>query len=121
MTPTLNFDDREYTACKQGLTFHALLHITHKKTRLPVDYSTASFKMQIKDNYDTPVIVELSTANNRIYVDSNYDINLFISASDTALLPHGTYLYDIIVENSGNKDTLLAGVFLIKRTVTQND
>jgi len=90
------------------------------KTGAKIDVSLYSAKMQIRKNYDEPVIVELSTDNGRIQVDSNNDFGLFLESEITDLILPGTYLYDLLLEDiiSGDRFRLIQGEITVSPRVT---
>jgi len=114
----LDFDDRIAVHCKQGTTFVYNFSYTDK-TGVNAIQNTSTLKMQVRDNYNGKLIAELSTENGRISVDSNYEVQLYISHSDTASMPFGNYIYDLIMTDGNIKTPLMSGVFKITQSVTK--
>lgn len=114
----INFTDNGFGSCKQGLTFHKVISIKDKETRLPIDYSLHTLKMSLRDNYEKSIIATFSTDSGNIYIDSNNEINILISASDTANIPNGKYLYSLISVLNDEKDLIFEGVFEVEESIT---
>jgi hypothetical protein len=103
----------------QGTTFQ--LKPVWKIGGVPVNLTNYSADMQVRYATDTALIVELSTSGSGATIDAaDGRINLYISATDTAALPAGTYQYDLNLTNNtdGTVYKILQGVFIVNASVT---
>jgi tRNA threonylcarbamoyladenosine modification (KEOPS) complex Pcc1 subunit len=103
----------------KGTTFQ--LKPVWKIGGVPVNLSGYTADMQVRYATDSSIIVELSTSNGRITIDSaDGRVNLYISATDTAALPAGTYQYDLNLTNTADSTVykILQGTFIIAASVT---
>lgn len=77
--------------------------------------------MQVRAAADTSVIVELSTANGRIVITPSAGrITLTLTATETAALAAGTYMYDLNITAPDSTVTkILQGAFVVSNSVTQ--
>ena len=77
--------------------------------------------MQVRAAADTSVIVELSTSNGRIVITPSAGrITLTLTATQTAALAAGTYMYDLNLTAPASTVTkILQGAFVISNSVTQ--
>ena len=85
------------------------------------DLTGATAVGQVRDKVTSSgVVLELSTTNSGIIIDGpNGIITLFATVSGTSNIPVGTYVYDVLVTQSGITSRTLAGNFYVSRTVTQ--
>lgn len=94
-------------------SFTQLLHFKDKLTGDPIDYTGATFRMQIRQNISaTAVLLELTTANSRILSTNlaNGDITLVLTAVLTGALTVPAAVYDLLVDlPSGQIDRILEG------------
>jgi hypothetical protein len=103
----------------QGYTFNT--SPAWKINNSYVNVTGYSAKMQVRQAVtSTSVILEMSTANGRIVAgttDGKFTITL--SATNSAALPPGNYIYDLdITSPSGTTTTLLTGGFAVVAQVT---
>ena len=86
----------------------------------PVNIEAYSCRMNVRKSYDLPVEVELSTGNGKISITETNKINLELSATETAALIAGRYLYDIELVNLNNDvERILYGMFTVHAEVTK--
>ncbi len=107
-------------ACEQGATFSREIFWKDERKQ-PVDLTGYTARMQVRARTDaSTTIVELTTANSKITLTpSTGKIALTISASDTASLAAGTYLYDLEMVNGSAVYRLLEGKFEVYAEVTR--
>lgn len=116
-TVILNFNGHDQPECQCGATFDNIFSLSATDLSL-VGYSA---KMQVKKNYNSILIVELSTTNGKIVIDTlNNRLQLKLSASETAALTPGKYLYDLklIKDSDSTAVRLFSGEFVISPGVT---
>jgi hypothetical protein len=80
-------------------------------------------RMQLRTSIDSEdVVIELTTENDRIIIDEEHGIvTLYISDEDTALLPVGSYKYDLeLITASGRVYGPLYGTVKVKAEVTRD-
>lgn len=105
--------------CEQGATFNLPLQWIDA-TGAPVDMTGYSAQMDVRaSKTSAEVLVELSTANGRISLDSAGNITLSISATDTATLIPGQYVYDLELTNGSSVERLIEGAFVVDGEVTR--
>ena len=85
----------------------------------PVNIESYSCRMKVRKSYDLPVELDLSTANSKISITETNKINLELSASETAGISSGRYLYDIELINDGDVERVLYGMFTVYAEVTK--
>lgn len=104
---------------EQGATFSLPL-VYQDSTGTPVDLTTYTAILQVRENPASPVIVELSTSNGGITLGGVLGtITLFLSAVATSLLPAGEFFYDLKLHPGVAGERLLEGAFTIRAQVTQ--
>jgi hypothetical protein len=87
---------------------------------LPVNLTGATALMQVRTAIGVdPVVIELSNANNRITLSSVGVITMHIDADDVALIPPGTYLYDLFITIGTEPEQILRGKFQVRPSVTE--
>jgi hypothetical protein len=110
---------RARQACEQGSTFRKLLTYKNSCDGSPIDVSGYTAKMQLRTEADSSTVVfELSSANGRISITGN-QITLSIADTDTATIPDGRYVYDLVLHSTGVSTRLLEGYFDVKTDVTR--
>lgn len=80
-------------------------------------------RMQLRSSIDSAdVVLELTTENDRIIIDADHGIvTLYIADEDTALLPVGSYKYDLeLITASGRVYGPLYGTVKVKGEVTRD-
>jgi hypothetical protein len=110
--------------CNQGATFTRTLTWTDsaKKAR---DLTGYTARMQVRSSVESSsVIVELTTVNGKITLGTTTDtkgqVTLLLSATTTAALTPGQYVYDLELVSAGGEVTrLLEGNFVVKAEVTR--
>lgn len=93
-----------------------------KINSVPVNVTGYTARMQIRRSIaSTDKLIELTTENGRITVDGvNGMFTLYISPTDTAALPSGTWVYDFeVFAPNGTTTTLLEGGFVIDPQVSR--
>jgi hypothetical protein len=114
----LNFDGVQSQLCEQGATFSKILSLKDTNNVI-IDVTGYDFKMQVRKNYSEDLITELSTDNGLIDIDSDGRVVLTLSATATALLAPGNYLYDIKMTDLSSVVTrILEGRFVVKAQIT---
>ena len=85
------------------------------------DLSGYTARMQIRENYDTPVVVECTTENGGITLDANGGLELFISDTQTAAIPFikGKYDIEIIEMATGYITRIIMGDVVNSLEVTK--
>jgi hypothetical protein len=106
----------------QGTTWSQV--VVWKVGQPPVAVNLAGFsaRMQIRTGYATPsAAIELSTSNGRISLNAGTGvITLSLSATETATLEAGRYVYDLEMTSSGGEVTrLLGGMLIVSPEVTR--
>ena len=111
---TLNF------TIEQGATFNLLL--TWEIDTVPVNLTGYTGRLAARvDVEDTEVILSLTTSNGGITLGGSAGtISLDQTATQTALLPAGTYVYDLeLVSTNSTVTRLVQGELLISPEVTR--
>lgn len=104
-------------ACEQGATF-ALSIEWRDSTGALVDLSGRTARMQVRASKSaSTTVLELTTENGRIALTTS--IALSISATTTAALTPGAYVYDLEVVNGAEVVRLLEGSFVVSGEVTR--
>jgi len=85
----------------------------------PVNIESYSCRMKVRKSYELPVVIDISTANNKITITETNKINLNLTATETAALIAGRYLYDIELVNTPDVERILFGVFTVLPEVTK--
>ena len=106
---------------EQGATFNKQL--VWKENGTPLDLSGYTARMQVKKTpKSTTNILDLTTSNGGIVIDgANGKVTLIVSATDSAALKAGSYVYDLELEETATSDVtrLLQGCFEINAEVTK--
>ena len=102
----------------KGATFN--LNPVWKIGGIAVNLTGFTADMQVRQFVDTGIITEMSTANGHIVIDGpRGQINITLSASETAALPAGQYMYDLnVTDTGGTVFKILQGAFVINASVT---
>lgn len=102
----------------QGTTF--TLAPVWKIDGLPVNLSGYTADMQVRAATDQPIIIELSTANGRAVINGALgQVTLTLTATETAALAEGTYMYDLNFTAPNTTVTkILTGNFTVQASVT---
>jgi DNA/RNA endonuclease YhcR with UshA esterase domain len=105
--------------CPQGATFNKVL--TYSIDGEPVDLTTYSARMQVREKYTSKTfIVSLTTQNNGIVLgDDEGTIEVYISDETTSTFPAKDYVYDIELISSGEVYRLIEGKFIVTPEVTR--
>lgn len=104
--------------CPQGSTFD--LTMTYYVDDEPVNLTTYSAKMQVRENYSSSnVIVELSSDNDLITLHSDGRIVLTISDHVTEGFIAKDYVYDLELGQNGNVHRIIEGKFVVTPEVTR--
>lgn len=109
------------SACEQGSTFRRRLTLKDSEGAL-VDLSGYTARMQVRAKVESSaVIASLTTENGRITIGgTDGTITLLLSATETAALPAGGYVYDLeIVNGLSDVVRLLEGQFIVSGNVTR--
>lgn len=103
MQTTLNFDGYMEQSLKQGVSFEKILTMRDSNGN-PVNLTGYTAKMKIKRSTKSETIYELNTTNNRIQLGgTSGNITLTLTAAETASVPFGRYIYDLILTDSLGK------------------
>ena len=105
---------------EQGATFNLLLTWKINGTAVNLTNYTARLAARV-DVEDTEVILSLTTSNGGITLGGTLGtISLDQTATQTTLLPAGTYVYDLeLIAGSGTVTRLVQGELLISAEVTR--
>lgn len=107
--------------CDQGATFKRTITWTNQ-ARVPYNLTGYTARMQVRSTIDSStVILELTTANSRISLGGTAGtVNLLVSATTTAALTPGLYVYDLeLVSGGGEVTRLIEGNFNVRAEVTR--
>ena len=106
-------------ACYQGATFNKVF--TWEVDAVPVNLTGYTARMQVRSTKDSATtIVSLTTGSGITLGGAAGTITLDLSATATAALPSGVYLYDLeLVSGGGQVTRLLEGKFTISAEVTR--
>lgn len=87
----------------------------------PVNLTGYTARMHVRESYDSDAIVlELTTSNGGITLGGAAGtIMLTVSATETAALPNGYYVYDIELVNGATVERKLKGQVVIDPEVTR--
>lgn len=105
--------------CPQGSTFAKQL--TYSIDNEPVDLTSYSARMQVREKYSSKnFVISLTTENDGITLgNENGTINLYISDENTSLIPAKDYVYDIELISTNEVYRLLEGKFIVTPEVTR--
>jgi hypothetical protein len=110
---------REDLTIEQGATFKQRF-IWQDVSGTPVNLSSASAKMQIRQSpYSDVVLEELSTANDRIVMDADGNIDLQLDPIDNLSLTFTAAVYDILITIDPIITRLVYGKVHLVKPVTQ--
>ena len=103
----------------KGATFKQnILYQDSTGAAIPLTGYTA--RMQIRQSYQSDVLQELTTENGGITITAlTGSIDLLITATDTALLPALTGVYDLEIITGTDVTRLLEGKTIITENVTR--
>lgn len=90
--------------------------------KTPINLTGYTARMQVRPELaSTTVVIELTTANSRIALGGTAGtVTLTVSATDTAALTAGRYVYDLeLVSGTGVVSRLLMGNFVVRGEVTR--
>jgi hypothetical protein len=106
--------------CEQGATFQRIL--TWKDSDGdPINLNGYTAAMQVRDGAcGQTKILEATTGNSKIVLGGALGtITITVSATDTAALPVGEFVYDLELNQSGTVTRLIQGSFTVSREVTK--
>ena len=105
--------------CPQGATFNKQL--TYSIDSVPVDLTTYTARMQVREKYTSKTaVVNLTTENGGITLGGSAGtIDLYISDEVTELIVAKEYVYDIELLSSSEVYRLLEGKFIVTPEVTR--
>lgn len=105
--------------CPQGATFSK--ELTWSIDDSPVDLTTYSAKMQVREKYtSTTKILDLSSSNGDITLGgTDGTILIEINADTTSSLIAKEYVYDLQLESSSVVTRLIEGKFIVSPEVTR--
>lgn len=103
--------------CDQAATFNWQFQIKNDSTPWDLSNYTATMTVRPFVGASTTTIVA-STANGRIALQSQGRVVVNISASDTANLASGRYVYDLVLNSGGTVTRILEGKFVVTGAVT---
>jgi hypothetical protein len=104
----------------QGATF--ALSIVYKDNEgVPINLTGYAAAMQIRDAYDSSAaVLSLNTTTGGIsIVGAEGKINITATASQTAAIPFGEYVYDLEISLSGVVTRVIKGVVSVSPEVTR--
>lgn len=107
--------------CDQGATFSRELKWLDDSAN-PVNLTGYTARMQVRDEADSSTAaLSLTTENSRIALGGTAGtITLLVSATDTAAVTAGEYVYDLeIVSGAGTVTRLIQGCFTVDAEVTR--
>ena len=105
--------------CPQGATFAKQL--TYTIDDVPVDLTTYTARMQVRETYTSKnPVINITTENGGIVLgDESGTIDLYIPSDTTKTISAKTYVYDIELVSSNNVYRLLEGNFIVTPEVTK--
>lgn len=105
--------------CPQGATFSKSL--TYEIGDVPVDLGGYSARLQVRKTHSSKnPVIDINTNNGGITVDENGVIAFIVTATETAQIPSGTYVYDLeIISTNNTISRLIEGKFEITPEVTR--
>ena len=107
--------------CDQGATFNRQLTWLDDSAN-PVNVTGYTARMQVRDGVDgSTALLSLTTENSRISLGGTAGtITLTVSATDTAAVVAGEYVYDLeLVSGAGTVTRLIQGCFVVDAEVTR--
>lgn len=105
--------------CPQGSTFSRTL--TYEIDNTPVNLTGYSARMQVRVDYaTTTTLVSLTSGSGITLGGSAGTITFTITAAASALLPPGSWVYDLeLVSGGGEVTRLIQGEFVVTPEVTR--
>jgi len=105
----------------QGATYSQVINWKTGSTPTFVNTTGFSARIQLRTSYTAAsASLELTTANSRISITNAGVITLSLTATETAALAAGRYVYDLEMVSSGGLVTrLLEGVVTVSPEVTR--
>lgn len=107
--------------CDQGATFSRELAWLDDSSN-PVNLTGYTARMQVRETVESSsALLSLTTENSRISLGgTNGKITLLVSATDTAAVVAGHYVYDLeVVSGLGTVTRLIQGCFTVDAEVTR--
>jgi tRNA threonylcarbamoyladenosine modification (KEOPS) complex Pcc1 subunit len=107
--------------CDQGATFNREITWLDSSAN-PVNLTSYTARMQVRETPDSSaVLLGLTTENNRIALGGTAGkITLTVSATDTAAVSAGEYVYDLeVISSLGTVTRLIQGCFTVDAEVTR--
>lgn len=118
---TITPGEKDFIA-RQGSYFSELLTLTDN-TNTAIDLTGCSFKMQVRKFADSSAVIEefSNDAENIQETDLvNGKITLYLTASQTASLTAGKYVYDLkIIPSTDTAYAIIYGYFTVDEEITQ--
>ena len=105
----------------QGATFSRAITWQDSQA-VPVNLTGYTARMQVRDEVDSAsAALSLTTENSRISLGGTAGtITLLVSATDTAAVAAGEYIYDLeLVSGAGTVTRLIQGCFTVDGEVTR--
>jgi hypothetical protein len=106
--------------CEQGATFSRI--VTYQGADgVPVNLSGYTARLQVRSDYESSIVVlSLTTENGGIALGGAAGtVTLSASATDTAGVSAGDYVYDLELVNGAIVTRLLQGCFVVDAEVTR--
>lgn len=107
---------------EQGATFSTTLTVYNDLAREdPVDLTGYTARMMVRSDYENPTaLIDMTTSNGRIALGGAAGtITLLISATDTAALTKGDYVYDLELVTGSVVTRIIQGKIKVSREVTR--
>jgi hypothetical protein len=102
----------------QGETFRAVL--TWKVNGIPVDLTSYTARMQARKRVSSAAVLDFTEGDAITLGGTNGSITIDVSATDTALIPAGTYVYDLELDSGGSVRKLVEGTITVPAEVTHD-
>jgi hypothetical protein len=105
----------------QGATYSQVINWKTGSAATAVNTTGYTARMQLRTSYSAATAsLELTTANSRIALNNAGVITLSLTATETAALAAGRYIFDLELVSSGGAVTrLLEGVVTVSPEVTR--
>ena len=94
------------------------LALTWKQDGVAVDLTGYTARMQVRLSAKTSTVAEFSTALGTIALTSGGGVTVTISSAASALIPAGSYIYDIDLTTGTTTRTILRGALTVAAQVT---
>ena len=105
---------------KQGSTWRKTFYY-EEEDGTPINLAGFSAKMQIRESYNSPVLITLTTDNSKIIITPvEGKIVLYLTRSETAALNFDKAVYDLDIYQGDEIKTLLEGCVVLNKQVTRN-